>query len=151
MFPSLPLHLDPVPMQRLMILLAAYARLRGSEIARVHMRDMSGGELLVKGERGHQRRIPLHPDLMSEIAAERSRRRERGHGSGWHGDCNLVDGWLFASNGRDEPMSASNVGKVRGLDGGHCCVDDRGLARNWCGDFCCLGLGVCLAFGSRVR
>jgi hypothetical protein len=38
------------------MLLDAYARTRPAEIARAHMRDISGGELLVKGKGGHQRR-----------------------------------------------------------------------------------------------
>jgi integrase/recombinase XerC len=98
--------------QRLAILLAAYAGLRRSEIAGLHMRDFKAGHVTVTGKGGHTRRVPLHPVLASEIAAERSRRRAGGCGSGWHGEFCTVDGWVFPSDLRNEPMSPWTIADI---------------------------------------
>jgi integrase len=55
------------PRERLMILLAGYAGLRRSEIARVHTDHIQGGELRVVGKGGRVRMVPLHPRLELEL------------------------------------------------------------------------------------
>lgn len=60
---------------RLAIMLAAYAGLRRAEIATLHTRQIGDGELLVVGKGGHHRRVPLHPDLETDLRAELARRR----------------------------------------------------------------------------
>lgn len=52
---------------RLMVMLAAYAGLRRSEIAQVHTSDMTGDVLRVKGKGGRVRLLPLHPVLFEAL------------------------------------------------------------------------------------
>ncbi len=51
-----------------MLLLAAYAGLRRSEIAKVHSDDIIAGELRVLGKGNKVRIIPLHPQLAAVLA-----------------------------------------------------------------------------------
>jgi integrase len=53
--------------ERLMLMLAAFAGLRRSEIAAVHSRDVQGDMLRVCGKGGRVRLIPLHPDLLAVL------------------------------------------------------------------------------------
>ena len=53
---------------RLMVLLAANAGLRRAEIAAVHTRDVSGGQLRVKGKGGKVRMVPIHPAIAEALA-----------------------------------------------------------------------------------
>ena len=76
---------------RLMLLLAAYAGLRRSEIAAVHVDDVVAGSLRVRGKGGRVRVIPLHPLLAAEL--------ER-----------VGDGWVFPGRFGGH-LSADNVGK----------------------------------------
>lgn len=46
-----------------MILLATLAGLRRAEIAQLHTHDIRDGALRVIGKGGHERMVPLHPDL----------------------------------------------------------------------------------------
>ncbi|MFT3944370.1 MAG: tyrosine-type recombinase/integrase [Ancrocorticia sp.] len=57
------------PQTRRMILLATYAGLRQSEIAKIHGNDYdpSTGILTVKGKGGHVATIPLHSSLQAEL------------------------------------------------------------------------------------
>lgn len=56
------------PRMRRMIVLAAYAGLRRSEIARLHTDDLTDGHLTIKGKGGKVRRIPAHPRIIAELA-----------------------------------------------------------------------------------
>lgn len=77
---------------RLMLLLAAYAGLRCSEIARLHSDDVYQGEIRVKGKGGRVRYVPLHPRLA---------------------ECLRVTsgGWLFP-NGQGSHVSAGHVTRL---------------------------------------
>jgi integrase len=77
--------------ERLMLLLAAYAGLRRSEIAAVHSRDIQDGMLRIVGKGRRTRLIPLHPVLEAALAD--------------------VDGWAFP--GRfDDHAHPDLVGKT---------------------------------------
>jgi len=99
--------------QRLMLVLGAYAGLRAAEIAAVRpATDMQDGFLFVRGKGGHQRTVPIHPAVASEIAAELARRRAGQLGSGFRYYADVTpDGWLFPSpNGAHvTPGSVSHV------------------------------------------
>jgi integrase/recombinase XerC len=56
--------------QRLAIKLAAFAGLRRAEIAALHTSHIGATDILIIGKGGHQRRVPLLPDLRGEITAE---------------------------------------------------------------------------------
>lgn len=56
---------------RLMVALAAYGGLRAGEIARVHTRDIVDGRLRVHGKGGKQRDVPLAPQLLLALPADR--------------------------------------------------------------------------------
>lgn len=87
--------------ERLMLVLAAYAGLRASEIAAVRpSTDVVEGFLHVTGKGGHSRRVPLHPLVVAELDAEQSRRADGRIGSGfrrYHNVDATADGWLFPS------------------------------------------------------
>lgn len=82
---------------RLILLLAAYAGLRRSEIARVHTNDITHGELRVDGKGGHIRLVPIHPRLQEALDVELGRRRRGSHGSGFS-DYASLPGYLFPSH-----------------------------------------------------
>lgn len=90
---------------RLMLLLAAYAGLRISEIARVHTDDLLGDVLRVTGKGGRVRHVPIHPVLHAELLM-------------------LPPGWAIPGGyGRHERsgdhITATNVGKrLKALLGG---------------------------------
>lgn len=98
--------------QRLAILLAAYAGLRRAEIAGLHTGDLGDTEILVRGKGGHQRLVPLHPDLADALRAEVRRRRQGTHGSGWRAPFATVPGWLFPSDLEDQPITPAHMGKL---------------------------------------
>lgn len=80
------------PRVRTMLLLAAYAGLRCSEISRVHRDDYSDGVLYVVGKGGRQRIVPItHPEL--DFALRRA------------------DAWLFP-NGRGSHLSPGHVTRL---------------------------------------
>ena len=54
---------------RLMVLLAAYAGLRASEIARIHGRDLDGDQLWVTGKGGKRAVVTLHAVILGAAAA----------------------------------------------------------------------------------
>lgn len=95
---------------RLAVKLAAYAGLRRAEIASLHTRQIGDGELLVMGKGGHHRRVPLHPDLASELQVELARRRDGRHGSGWSGPFVSANGYLFPSTHHAGPMTPAHMG-----------------------------------------
>jgi integrase/recombinase XerC len=99
--------------QRAMLMLAAYAGLRRAEIANLHTRQISDTELLIVGKGGHQRLVPLHPDLAGELRAELARRRAGRCGSGWGAGRFVSEhGFLFPSDNNPGPLTAAHVGKL---------------------------------------
>lgn len=73
------------PVDRLMVLLAAYAGLRRAEIASLRVADVIESGLRITGKGGRVRLLPLHPRLEHAL---RSR------------CADLGDGWLFPSTAR---------------------------------------------------
>lgn len=81
---------------RLALNLALYAGLRRAEIAGLHAQDIRDVELLIRGKGGHERLVPLHPELATTLRAELQRRRDAiDVGQGWGGSIPPADGWLF--------------------------------------------------------
>lgn len=80
-----------------MVLLAAYAGLRRSEIAAVHPRDFVDGVLHVVGKGDRARIVPVHPLIDQAVRAELERRRDGRIGTGWRLGAARVDpaGYLF--------------------------------------------------------
>jgi site-specific recombinase XerD len=98
---------------RLAIEIAIYAGMRRFEIAKVHSQDIGDDSLRVLGKSGHERFIPLHPELASMLRAEIRRRREgRDLASGWGPHIPPENGWLFPSDDSDRPMTAQHLGKL---------------------------------------
>lgn len=98
---------------RLILMLAGYAGLRRAEIARVHSDDFrwETNELLVHGKGGHERWVPLHPDLAFGVRAEQSRRAAGTHGTGYRYDSGCaVDGYLFP--GKHGHVTPDTIGRV---------------------------------------
>lgn len=98
--------------QRLILMLGAVAGLRRAEIAGVHMRDVLGDHLRVRGKGGNDRLVPLHPQLASELRSERVRRIEGRPASGWTGPYVHHDGYLFPSALRPEPLKPATIGHI---------------------------------------
>src|SRR5690349_13776713 len=73
---------------RLAVMLAAYAGLRRSEIVSLRLTDVTDVELRVVEKGGHERRIPLHPDLRGAIVAWRAKCEQEPDG-GEEGGCSL--------------------------------------------------------------
>jgi site-specific recombinase XerD len=83
----------------LAITIALYTGLRRAEIAQVHSRDIHEDNLVVHGKGGHERLVPLHPELGRQLRAELRRRREGAPvGNGWGLVVPPEDGWLFPSS-----------------------------------------------------
>lgn len=83
---------------RLMVQLAAWCGLRRGEIARVRredvVEDLVGHSLIVKGKGGHERLVPLMPDLARTL-------------------LEAPPGWIFPSSARPgAPLTAHHVGKL---------------------------------------
>ena len=98
--------------QRLILKLAAMAGLRRAEVACVHFRDIIAGQLLVHGKGGHQRLVPLHPDLVAELEQERTRRLRGEPGTGWSGPYVHAEGYLFPSSLEPAPLTPQHVGVI---------------------------------------
>jgi len=80
------------PRERLMLLLAAYAGLRCSEIARLHRDDLVDGFLYIVGKGGKQRVVPIeHPEIL------------------W--GLRRADGWVFP-NGLGSHLTPGHVTKL---------------------------------------
>lgn len=95
---------------RLAIMLAAYAGLRRTEIARLHTSEIAADHLMIVGKGGKHRRVPLHPDLAEALRVEVGRRERGEHGTGWRGRFVSVPGYLFPSDHYPEPMTAAHLG-----------------------------------------
>jgi integrase/recombinase XerC len=98
----------------LALLLACLGGLRRAEIAGLHAYDVdrTSGVIVVRGKGGHQRRVPLHPVLSEELAAEHARRLNGRHGSGFSGPHIAADGYLFPSPNRPGPITPQHLGKL---------------------------------------
>lgn len=83
---------------RLALLLAVYAGLRVSEIASLRLGNVGVCDILVTGDDGRRRCVPLHPVLADELAAEVQRRRDGTCGRGFGRGATTPDGWLFPSD-----------------------------------------------------
>ncbi|WP_407568349.1 tyrosine-type recombinase/integrase (plasmid) [Arsenicicoccus dermatophilus] len=82
---------------RLALMLGALAGLRRSEIAAVHSSDVTGATLRVRGKGGHERIVPLHPDLREALAVAVAR---------------TGPGWLFPSPaGSGGHLTAAHLGR----------------------------------------
>jgi integrase len=95
---------------RLMILLAALAGLRASEIARLRWDDLDGAALVVRGKGGKLRRVPLHPELSNALDNEHAHRLEGRTGTGYryvHGGAT----WIFPGQTAG-PMHPGHVSHV---------------------------------------
>jgi integrase len=107
---------------RLMILAAALAGLRAAEVARLGWLDVDGRGLLVRaGKGGHQRRVPLHPELAAALDAEHARRRAGTAGSGFRYTGN-GEMWVFPgqSGGPLSPgVVTKTLSRVLGSATGH--------------------------------
>lgn len=98
---------------RLALQLGLYAGLRRFEIAKLHSQDIGDTELRVAGKGGHERLVPLHPELATILRAELRRRREgTSTGTGWGKSIPPENGWLFPSDDPDRPMTARHLGKL---------------------------------------
>ncbi len=97
---------------RLALYLAVFAGLRRAEIAAVHTRDIEDQALHVHGKGGHERLVPLHPELRAALRAELRRRREGVPGTGWGRGPVKPGGWLFPSDVADEHLTAHHLGKL---------------------------------------
>lgn len=97
---------------RLMLMLAGLAGLRRAEVAAVHTDDLGmPGTLRVRGKGGHDRLLPLHPDLGHALTAEVHRRRIGSEpGTGWT-TAGSLPGWLFPSE-RGGHLTPSTVGRI---------------------------------------
>lgn len=109
---------------RIILMLAGYAGLRRAEIARSHTADFNWetGQLLVHGKGGHERSVPIHPDLEYGVRAEIARREQGEHGTGyryWSGV--QPNGYLFP--GKSGHVTPDTIGRVL----------DRLLAGKWTG------------------
>lgn len=103
---------------RIAIMLAALAGLRRAEIAAIHTQHIGATDLLVlSGKGGHQRRVPLHPDLREALEAEMARRRLGKCGTGFAGRSDSgkfvsATGYLFPSDEHPGPITAHHIGKL---------------------------------------
>lgn len=86
---------------RLAIELGAYAGLRIGEVVQVKVTDFEGGSLRVNGKGGHERRVPLHPNLAMSLQATLDRRERDG----------VTSPWLFPST-RTGHLQPQSLGKL---------------------------------------
>jgi integrase len=77
------------PRTRLMVMLAAYAGLRRSEIASLNVADVAGDELRITGKGGKVRAVPIHPVLARELEPFTAAARRSGYLFPGHDDGHL--------------------------------------------------------------
>lgn len=99
---------------RLILMLAAYAGLRRTEIATLRWSYLDDGALRVDGKGGKVRLVPLVDALAAELAAELERRAAGGHGSGYRYMAAGDGGWIFPGQGTGAHLTPGRVGKVAG-------------------------------------
>lgn len=100
---------------RLALALGLYAGLRRAEIAGLHTRDIGTDTLRIYGKGGHERIVPLHPELAAMLRAELNRRREgTTTPTGWGPHCPAPDGWLFPSDDPDTHLTPRWMGTLIG-------------------------------------
>lgn len=80
---------------QLLIMLAAYAGLRRSEIARLRWEDVQPGSLRVRGKGGAVRVVPLSDDLEHALINERERRAAGVVGDGWRYQVDSASPYVF--------------------------------------------------------
>lgn len=98
---------------RLALELAIYAGLRRAEIAQLHTRDIGEDTLRILGKGGHERLVPLHPDLATILRAELRRRRDGlDTGTGWGTTIPPADGWLFPAEDPDQHLTPRWLGTL---------------------------------------
>lgn len=98
---------------RLALHVAIYAGLRRFEIANLHSQDIGDTDLRIAGKGGHERLIPIHPELAVIFRAEMRRRREGVNlGTGWGRSVPPENGWLFPSDDPARPLTARHLGKL---------------------------------------
>lgn len=83
----------------LAIRLAFYAGLRRAEIAGLHTRDIGETHLHIRGKGGHERLVPLHPDLAGHL-----RRAVTVVG----------DGWIFPARDPETHLTPRWIGRLVG-------------------------------------
>lgn len=98
---------------RLILMLAAFAGLRRSEIAGLRWAELDGAELRVTGKGGRVRLVPLVEALAVELAGEHEHRGLGGHGSGYRYMVGGDRGWIFPGQGAGH-MTPGRVGKLAG-------------------------------------
>lgn len=99
---------------RLALSLALYAGLRRAEIAGLHTRDIHDNALHIIGKGGHERMVPLHPELATTLRDELARRRAgTDPGRGWTNQPS-ADGWLFPSRNPDIHITPRWLGTLVG-------------------------------------
>lgn len=106
---------------RLVLALALFAGLRRAEIAGVHTQDVGPEFLRVRGKGGHERLIPLHPELAQLLRAELRRRLDGLPATGWPTMPAPVGGWLFPAWDQSRHLTPGHIGKLI----------DRTLPRGW--------------------
>lgn len=98
---------------RLALYLALYAGLRRAEIAGLHTRDIGETHLLVRGKGGHERSVPIHPQLRSVLDEELTRRAEATDlGDGWGLVVPAADGWLFPARDPNNHLTPRWLGTL---------------------------------------
>lgn len=95
---------------RLMILLGVFGGLRAAEIAGLRWADVDGSGFRVTGKGRRTRRVPLHPEIAAELAAEHARRQAGRMGSGFRYQAG-ADVFVFPgrSGGGATPNFVSNA------------------------------------------
>lgn len=96
---------------RLALALASFAGLRRAEIAALHTSDLGTDTIRVTGKGGHQRLVPMHPELRHLLSLELRCRRAGIVGTGWPTPP-AADGFLFPSDRPGQPMTAAHLGKL---------------------------------------
>jgi integrase len=104
---------------RLILCLAALAGLRRAEIAGLRWDHITPDGIRVHGKGGKIRIVPIHPDLLRLIYAERLCRIAGGSGTGYRYTAGLDGPWLFPGQ-CDGHMTPAAIGKtaVRALGPG---------------------------------
>lgn len=97
---------------RLAITIASLTGLRRAEIANLHTRDIYDAYLVVVGKGGHERIVPLHPDLRAALSVEMRKRREGEPRTGWGRVEPKAEGWVFPSDDPRRPITAAHLGKL---------------------------------------
>jgi integrase len=103
---------------RLILVLAAYAGLRRSEIAGLRWDEVGIDALRIVGKGGHVRTVPMHDRVAWELAAERVHRVAGTFGSGFRYTSHPAGPFVFPGRyGRGATADAIGRAAARALDG----------------------------------